>query len=640
MNRKIALFTALVMILVGCFANISFAVGEKVTFQSQINVDTKEICIVGRILNPLANQQVSVVVTSPTGNIDYIDQKSTSSEGNFEFKYTTSSGLGKYLIYVGGTGIASAYSQELIYDDNINISVTAEGAKVNNSTGEVIISGKVIEGGNEVDGFTYSYFLDNNSIAGEYTVEISGSSLTESKIIKFVFEPTLNPTPTPMPTPTPTQPPVDYPTEPVVDQITESFTKLLSNPNMNGEKLLQEIQKLMQKYCNIETQVKDNIDSIKVSLDREDIQKGIEAISKASKVLNDNKLEAIDKKLDRSLLIDLSKNTKDIALDLEVNTIKDLQSAKINLNVKSSDMNVIIPYNSINLNNNQDRININITKLKTNEYLDVKRLAEENNVSDNSFTVKSSAFKVTANVDLESSIVINLPINNTVNKAKAGIYKFDRESKEWEYVGGKILDSSIEFSAKANETYSIIEYDRSFEDIKDHWAKNEIEEMASRHITKGVDNLHFSPDLQINKAEFLALLVRGLRIDVPKYDNSVSDVSNDKWYANIMLAAIKSKIVEPIDGKIDPEKAITREEMAEMLIKAYLILGDKDSLIKGDLSKFLDKNDVDASKLIYLQQANGLGLLKGVSSTEIAPKQNVDRAQTIVVIKRLLDKLN
>ncbi|MBC7325756.1 MAG: S-layer homology domain-containing protein, partial [Moorella sp. (in: Bacteria)] len=71
---------------------------------------------------------------------------------------------------------------------------------------------------------------------------------------------------------------------------------------------------------------------------------------------------------------------------------------------------------------------------------------------------------------------------------------------------------------------------KTFADIANHWAKQDIETMLARNLVAGVSPGEFAPDRTVTRAEFAALLVRAVGIPVsPALRSSFADVPAGAW---------------------------------------------------------------------------------------------------------------
>jgi len=94
----------------------------------------------------------------------------------------------------------------------------------------------------------------------------------------------------------------------------------------------------------------------------------------------------------------------------------------------------------------------------------------------------------------------------------------------------------------------------------------------------------FRPDGPITRAEFAAILVKALNLEL-HHQPVFSDVANH-WSGNyVATAAAHGIITGYIDNRFGPDDPITREQMAVMIVRAVNLAGSSDSLVFADQAK-------------------------------------------------------
>ncbi|QJD84974.1 glycerophosphodiester phosphodiesterase family protein [Cohnella herbarum] len=195
-----------------------------------------------------------------------------------------------------------------------------------------------------------------------------------------------------------------------------------------------------------------------------------------------------------------------------------------------------------------------------------------------------------------------------------------------------------------NSLYTVIENNISFADMANHWAKAEVELLANKLVVNGVSANRFDGDRNINRAEFAALLVRALSLDPAKATTKFHDVNSAAWYAEDVATAVSAGLVSGYkDGTFRPDQEITRQELATMAIRALAYAG-VDTTISADkqaemLSRFKDVQAVGWGNS-EMAAALNVGLLKGTTANTLGSESYATRAQSAVVLKRLLSKAN
>lgn len=166
-----------------------------------------------------------------------------------------------------------------------------------------------------------------------------------------------------------------------------------------------------------------------------------------------------------------------------------------------------------------------------------------------------------------------------------------------------------------------------FADMKGHWAESYVNEAKELGIASGVGNNMFNPEGKVTVAEFASLVTR-----VMDYDDVEADTAyGDKWYAESMTEAFVNGILTE-ELKEQPDRAILREEMA--IIAAKALKADNSNT---DLSEYTDESEVSEYAKGYVKAASDLKLLSGMGDGTFAPKSDLTRAQSMVVIKKIME---
>lgn len=198
-------------------------------------------------------------------------------------------------------------------------------------------------------------------------------------------------------------------------------------------------------------------------------------------------------------------------------------------------------------------------------------------------------------------------------------------------------------SSLTNSTYLVVRHPASFTDVEAHWAEEAVNDLSSRMVyqDEGIDT--FSPDQEISRAEFAALMVRGLGIRPETEAAPFSDVSPSDRYSSAINSAFSYKLISGFeDGTFRPKNKITREEamvvVSKMMVitnlKAKLPVGDADSI----LQPYTDAEEISNWARNSIADSILAGIVSGRSSSEIAPQTYVTRAEVASIVQRLLQK--
>lgn len=195
-----------------------------------------------------------------------------------------------------------------------------------------------------------------------------------------------------------------------------------------------------------------------------------------------------------------------------------------------------------------------------------------------------------------------------------------------------------------NSTYSVIWGLKTFTDVESHWAKDAVNDMGSRLVVNGVGDGKFEPDRDITRAEFAAIVVKGLGLMRPGTGkDSFKDVTKDAWYYDAVSIAFGYGIINGYGGgKFGPADKITREQAMAMIARAMNITWLKAELANGETDKLLEAFTDASISADYAKNSIAAciktGIVSGRNGNMIAPKDNITRGEVAVIVRRLLQK--
>lgn len=82
------------------------------------------------------------------------------------------------------------------------------------------------------------------------------------------------------------------------------------------------------------------------------------------------------------------------------------------------------------------------------------------------------------------------------------------------------------FQRKGQGLYTVIDWEKNFADSHRHWAEHEIRELASSLIIRGVSDGLFAPEADLTRAQFMAMLVRGLGLSKHSFSGRVGRLNS------------------------------------------------------------------------------------------------------------------
>ncbi|BBH19706.1 hypothetical protein Back11_10510 [Paenibacillus baekrokdamisoli] len=203
--------------------------------------------------------------------------------------------------------------------------------------------------------------------------------------------------------------------------------------------------------------------------------------------------------------------------------------------------------------------------------------------------------------------------------------------------------TTVQIKRNSTSMYAVIQSSKTFKDLTNHWAKSDIELLASKRVIEGISFDQFAPDQKVSRAEFVSLLVRALGLNIDSGISKFDDVSESAWFAGTVGAAVNAGIVNGYkDGSFGPKNAITREEMAVMVGRAIAFAGkslETSAKLDALLAVYRDKDRMSSWSQSAIGKILETGIMKGVTSTTFEPGKQAMRSEAAVVIKRMLQYL-
>ncbi|SFI91281.1 S-layer homology domain-containing protein [Paenibacillus sp. UNC496MF] len=233
-------------------------------------------------------------------------------------------------------------------------------------------------------------------------------------------------------------------------------------------------------------------------------------------------------------------------------------------------------------------------------------------------------------------VELQLRLTADANARLAGIYYLTGAGAV-EYVGGTVKDGVITADVSHFSKYGVFSYLKTYKDVPaSYWAADVIQELTAKHVVEGVSADAFGPKTNVTRAEFATMLVRALNLKASKAA-PFSDVPAGSWYADTVAAAFENGIVTGTGGgRFEPSKAITRQEMAIMIVNVYeKRSGSAAGGIASDLAGFKDAAAVSGWAKEAVQDAVHAGLMTG-SDDRFTPRSNAIRAEAAKVLYNLL----
>ncbi|KGG80493.1 hypothetical protein Y919_06010 [Caloranaerobacter azorensis H53214] len=178
-----------------------------------------------------------------------------------------------------------------------------------------------------------------------------------------------------------------------------------------------------------------------------------------------------------------------------------------------------------------------------------------------------------------------------------------------------------------------------FSDMGNHWSNVTVGKLVELGILDGYGDGTFRPNNTITRAEFAKVVRTSLRLDTIK-GNSFNDTKNH-WAKDEIHTLVKKGIILPSEygDNYEPDKNITRIEMAKMIVRA-VGLDEKAKELAGQKTKFNDDNTIKSEDKGYIIIASQNGIINGYPDNTFKPNGEATRAEASQMIVNMFDALD
>ena len=226
----------------------------------------------------------------------------------------------------------------------------------------------------------------------------------------------------------------------------------------------------------------------------------------------------------------------------------------------------------------------------------------------------------------------------------ANLYHYDESAEAMNFEAAARIDQdgsvTIPFTHASQYAIVIDTHSHAAVDVSDifidvapnAWYKDAVQYAYAGGLMTGVSADAFAPEQTTTRAMIVSILAR-LEGVTSAQAAGFADVS-DEWYATAVNWAASAGVFSGTgDGNFSPNAAITREQLAAMLMN-YSAWKGEDVSARADLSAYSDQPSTWAEETMSWAVAEGL--ISGVTNTELQPQGNATRAQVAAILQRFL----
>ena len=199
--------------------------------------------------------------------------------------------------------------------------------------------------------------------------------------------------------------------------------------------------------------------------------------------------------------------------------------------------------------------------------------------------------------------------------------------------------------ANTGEWDNLFAKDSDLPVISHTWAEDELNYLIQTKILEVKDPAKFNGDAPVTKGDALKVLVKSLSYFYEDYyssdeemDQSYANIDSDHPLYDVVERAVDMGILNPESDSFDPEKSLTREELAVWYVR---VLGLEGAAKYSDIYKlnFKDESKIQKKYAGHVALANAMGLLTA-NQSYFKPDQQITYAHLAVTTIRLAHQIN
>ncbi|MFZ7101504.1 MAG: GLUG motif-containing protein [Peptococcaceae bacterium] len=176
-----------------------------------------------------------------------------------------------------------------------------------------------------------------------------------------------------------------------------------------------------------------------------------------------------------------------------------------------------------------------------------------------------------------------------------------------------------------------------FTDITSHWAKESIDYVAGRGLLSGTAETTFAPNTAMTRGMLVTVLGRLANVDPKTYTtNSLTDVKADSAFRPYIEWAYKKGIVQGTgNGKFEPDRAITREEIA-VIFSNYAKATGYPLPVTRTATTYADASSIGSTYKTAVTAMQQAGIMMGATGNKFNPKSGATRAEVSSMLHRYI----
>ena len=265
----------------------------------------------------------------------------------------------------------------------------------------------------------------------------------------------------------------------------------------------------------------------------------------------------------------------------------------------------------------------------------------------NAYDIALSTVKGGKTVNITSmgngTATVSIPYTPGKGEAIGGLYAVSVDTKgNATRIAGSAYDTNskcVIFAANHFSVYGIgyTAPSAKFTDISSHWAKESIDYVVGRGLLSGTSETTFAPNTAMTRGMLVTALGRLANVDVKAYTtNSFTDVTLGSTYQPYIEWAYKKDIVQGTgNGKFEPDRAITREEIAVIFTNYAKATGYTLPVTRTAMT-YADASSIGSAYKTAVTAMQQAGIMMGGTSNKFNPKASATRAEVSSMLSRYI----
>jgi len=170
-------------------------------------------------------------------------------------------------------------------------------------------------------------------------------------------------------------------------------------------------------------------------------------------------------------------------------------------------------------------------------------------------------------------------------------------------------------------------------DISGHWAQTQMEKWVTNGLVSGYPDGTFKPNKEVSRAEFVTLVNRAFKKQNKDAQCNFSDVKASDWfYREVASGKAAGYISGYPDGTFKPDKSISRQEAAAIIVKLLNLNTDRQDAINN----FKDVDSFPAWSKAGINAVVGNKIMSSYPDGTFKAQNLITRAEAVVTLDRAL----